>query len=147
MQITSRGPTNINDDLFWRQPLIPGREECLIGAPPFPPTPVLKDAITVRGVEFGQQGKLDFNVTWEAPTYLNGDLDLYELCLGQEVVSGQESCPQVSTWLCVSTRSANPNCSPLEEASSGLLFKDIEYILEPNSSGVFLQVWKTPERT
>lgn len=143
IQVSPRGPTNTKDPFFWREPIIPGRGECEVYAPPFPPTPVRRDTITVIGVEFGQQAeKLDFNVTWEAPTYLNGDLDVYELCLGREVVGEQESCTLPSTRLCVSGRESatDPDCSPLEELPSGLLLKDIEYALEANGTGVFIQV-------
>ena len=141
MQITPRGPTGVDDPFFWRRPLVPLQDECIIEAPPFPPTPVLKDTIEVQSSTVGQPlGILYFNVSWEAPTYPNGNLELYELCLGQEVVNGQENCTSQPVRVCITPSIVNPNCSPLEKNNLGLPFKDIKYALERNTHGVFLQV-------
>ena len=44
---------------------------------------------------------LTFLLTWAPPTFLNGELERYEICIGESEVTGLESCSQPSDCLYV----------------------------------------------
>ena len=135
-----------NPEFHWRRPLLPRKENCfVVTPPPPPPSPVLSDSIKVEDIVFiPQTGRLQFTVSWEAPIVLNGNLSLYELCLGKKAVSVEENnCTSPSTSLCVTTPEAatmNDDCIPLELGPSGLPTMDIEYIIDSDTSEVQVQV-------
>ena len=128
----------------WRRPIIQRMIECpadVVIPPYLPPTAVLSATIRVEDIVSKQEtGILTFTVLWEAPSNLNGDLSFYELCLGPEAVSVEEdNCTSPSTSLCVAEPEAVPtsnNCTPLELDPSDPLVTEIEYMINPESSGV-----------
>ena len=133
--------------LRWRRPIVQKMLECHVVIPPhLPPTSVLSATIRVEDIVSKPTGILKFNVSWEPPSNLNGDLSFYELCLGQEAVAvEEENCTSPSTSLCVTVQEAITmanNCTPLELGLSGLPVIDIEYVINPGDSGVYLQVIK-----
>ena len=126
--------------------MIPGATTCdFILQPPPPPTPVLSDSIAVEGKIY-EPGirRLQFTVSWEPPTYLNGNLSLYQLCFGQqEVVGDQEECSLPSSRLCLlapGTVSTDSTCQELQFSSSGLPVRTIQYSLDGNTTEVIIQV-------
>ena len=119
-----------NPNFNWRRLLLPRRERCgVVTPPPPPPSPVLRDSISVEDIVFiPQTGRLQFTVSWEAPTILNGNLSFYELCLGREAVSDQENCMIPSTSLCVTASEfeiTDKQCTPIKLGPSSLPSKDI----------------------
>ena len=137
----------LHSHLLWRRPIVQKMLECHVVIPPYlPPASVLSATIIVENIVSKPTGILKFNVSWEPPSNLNGNLSFYELCLGQEAVAVEkDNCTSPSTSLCVTVQEeitmAN-NCAPLELGPSGLPVIDIEYAYNPGCSGVYLQVIK-----
>ena len=100
---------------------MPPKAVCNVDAPAFPPTPISSDTIrlSIKPV-MPPDSLLHFNVTWAQPAFLNGQLQLYELCIGEETVSGSEECMEPSQYLCVrgpqSTERGGQNCQQLQSS-------------------------------
>lgn len=90
----------MNETYFWRKPLIPVNRYSQINAAPVHPTPISMDDIEVNGISSSPvTGEINFTVSWMPPTYINGDLQLYEICVGQTPVASTEDCPrELQRW-------------------------------------------------
>ena len=111
-------------------------------APPFPPTTISSDNIVVTNETISQQaGLLTLNVFWKPPVYLNGDLEMYEICIGEVVVGKMEEC--VSRTACVSAPNVdktNVTCGVLEPDELNSPSVPIEYVVPPDAAEVVVQV-------
>ena len=91
-------------------------------------------------------GVLNFSITWAPPTFLNGDLERYEICVGEEGVAGAESCSQPSDCFYVHSKESNSannlvGCTPLGVVGSSRQHRvDIGYHVVSGTELLFLQV-------
>ena len=88
-----------------------------------------------------QAGLLALNVIWKPPVYLNGDFEMYEICIGEVVVGEMEEC--VSRTACVSAPNVdktNVTCGVLEPDELNSPFVPIEYVVPPDTAEVVVQV-------
>ena len=113
--------------------------------PPPPPTPVLRDNITVEDTVYDPViRRLMLTITWVPPIYLNGNLSLYQLCLGQEAAVGdRENCSSPSRQLCLRAPTAvstDSTCQALKLSSSGLPLRTVQYTLDATNTEVMIQV-------
>lgn len=116
MQITPRNQVNRNDPFFWRMLIVPERDQCTIDAPPHP--------TTTCSERFHWSAKCYIWATYRLEVWASlclGEplriqmvvLNSYQLCLGQEVVSGLENCASTLIRVCITITPStmDPDCS------------------------------------
>ena len=94
LQVIPLQPTTNDKDFYWRTPLLPKRRNCPdIPVPFVPPTQIDVESIRFENVEV-ISGQVRFEVHWDSPMFINGDLDFYELCVrfGGVELEGAEDC-------------------------------------------------------
>jgi hypothetical protein len=96
-----------NDPFHWRRPLIPGKRNCTFPTPAHRPTPVPAQNISLQ-LEPMSSGILSFSLTWAPPTFLNGRLERYDVCIGEEAVEGTGRCSEPSECFFLHATEASP---------------------------------------
>ena len=132
------------DDFYWRRPLIPNKAKCGLDISALPPTPVPSDAIMLA-TEPISSGVLSFTVNWTQPKYLNGDLVRYELCIGEDNITGSDVCADPSDCLYVERADSSGLSSMVVGCRSLPPFLDqptanIDYHVATDIQQLFLQV-------
>lgn len=85
MQVTPFKPRRNTEAFYWRSPVLPNRAFCpKLHALPQNPTQIHSNGIQTENIDI-VAGEVLFQVYWDPPIYLNGDLDHYELCISEDV--------------------------------------------------------------
>ena len=83
---------------YWRSPLFPERyrARCHNYFIPQKPTQIPIEAITIEINIF--EDTINIIVNWGPPQYTNGNLTLYEVCLSENGLGGEEDCDENSLF-------------------------------------------------
>lgn len=85
MQVTPFKPRRNTEAFYWRSPVLPNKAFCpKLHALPQNPTQIHSNGIQTENIDI-VAGEVVFQVYWDPPMYLNGDLDHYELCISEDV--------------------------------------------------------------
>ena len=87
-----------NDDYFWRKVIVPGKGECDVTTVAHPPVQISRANVSVQ-MYLVSSSVVNFILTWAPPTFLNGDLERYEICIGEGGITGSATCVQPSDCL------------------------------------------------
>ena len=133
------------EPFYWRRPLLPLPFDCQFTTVAFPPNQISSDAIALDIepiVEVLSSGILSFTVSWDPPTFLNGDLERYEFCVGEDTLTSTEDCILPSDCLYVQPSSVSNvmSCKQLDLTSPDMLVADIKYHVAMDTELLFMQV-------
>ena len=131
--------------LFWRRPLVPASKKCHFTTVAVSPTTISNDSLSVQ-MKSVSRSVLNFLLSWSPPMFLNGELERYEICIGEEEMDGSEDCSQSSD--CFFLHSSENElarhllgCTPLGAVSSSQQPSvDIGYHVVAGTEQLFLQV-------
>ena len=92
MQVTPYKPRENTEAFYWRTPVLPNKAFCpKLMAWPQNPTQIHSNSIQIENIDITAE-KVLFQVYWDPPTYLNGGLDHYELCISEDVPGDRDEC-------------------------------------------------------
>ena len=136
------------EPFYWRRPLLPLPIGCQFTTVAFPPNQISSDAIALDiepTVEILSSGILSFTVSWDPPTFLNGDLERYEFCISEDTLTSTDDCVLPSDCLYVQRHQPSSvlnmmSCKQLDLASPDMLVADIRYHVAMDTELLFMQV-------
>ena len=92
MQVIPYKPRENTEAFYWRTPVLPNTEFCpTFRAMPQNPTQINSNSIQIENIDIAA-GEVLFQVYWDPPMYLNGDLDHYEMCISENVQGDRDEC-------------------------------------------------------
>ena len=130
------------DPFYWRRAIVPSSNSCTVEAAALPPSTLSSNTITLNKEQFSS-GILSFTVSWKPPLYSNGELERYELCIGENALSGTDDCTAPSDCLYVQLLPANVvGCAMLNHlVANGSIVGDINYHVQMGTELLFMQVY------
>ena len=95
MQVTPYKPRENTEAFYWRTPVLPSKADCSkLVAWAQNPTQIHSNSIRIENIDI-TAGEVFFQVYWDPPTYLNGDLDRYEMCISENVQGDRDGCDNI----------------------------------------------------
>lgn len=92
MQVTPYKPKENTEAFYWRIPVLPDKADCpTLYAMPQNPTQINSNSIQIENMVINA-GEVLFQVYWDPPIYLNGDLDHYEMCISENIPGDRDEC-------------------------------------------------------